>query len=256
MASPRFIVAALALISLASTVQGNFHIMQVEEIIGGINGDASAQAIQLRMRTTGQTVLSSASVWAADANGANRTLLLNIAGNVTNGTIIGDRILLTTAAFNNAMILGGNAGFTGDFLLTTAIPASFLSAGKLTFEADGGTTSTPGTVYWSVAWGGASYLGDNIGNAQNDADTFFGDNLGHPAPFGSALPTSSRQGVLFSGAASAPSTNNAADYTLSANPATVTKNSRVAFTVVPEPGALALLAVFGLGAFAIVRRRA
>ena len=136
---------ALALGLTATGAHAGFHVMQIEQIIGGVNGDNTAQAIQLRMRQSSQTVVSASSLWAADAAGANRVLVLNIAGNVSNGAT-GDRVLITSAAFNNMMILGGNAGFAGDFTLTTAIPASYLSAGKLTFEQDGGTVATPGTV--------------------------------------------------------------------------------------------------------------
>ena len=157
-------------------------------------------------------------------------------------------MLLTTAAFTNAMSLGGPA-FTPDFTLSNAIPSSYLTAGRLTFEADGGSVATPGTIYWSLSWGGAGYTGSNAGNTTNDSDGAFG-----PA-FGSALPTSSRQGVIFTGLFSAASTTNAADYAMSANPGTVTRNSGTSFTVVPEPGSAALVAAFGLGAFAIIRRR-
>lgn len=244
---------ALALSLVSTSAQASFHFMQIEQIIGGVNGDTTAQAIQLRLRSGGQTVVSSASLWAADATGANRVLVLNIAGNVTNG-LAGDRVLITSASFNNGMILGGNAGFVGDFTITTAIPASYLTAGKLTFEQDGGTVATPGNVYWSVAWGGASFTGTNTGIAQNDSDGFFGDNLVHPSPFGSALPTGGLQSVNFTGAAGALSTNNAADYALLSNPSVV-KNSRSSFTVAPEPGSAALLAAFALGSFAIFRRR-
>ncbi len=250
-------LVVLTLTVLSIQARGAFHVMQVEQIIGGVDGDSSRQAIQLRLRTGGQTVVSSASLWASDAAGGNRTLLLNIAGNVTSGNT-GDRILFTTAAFNSAMIAGGFAGFTGDFLLTTAIPAAYLAAGKITFEADGGTVSTPGTIYWAVAWGGASYTGTNTGaSGVNDSDGFFGDNLTHPAPFGSALPTAARKGLLFSGAANALSTNNASDYALSAGAATVTKNNGTSFTVVPEPGTLGTLALGlgGLGALLYGRRK-
>ena len=239
--------AALSLGLLSTSALANYHFMQIEQVIGGVNGDTSAQAIQLRLRSGGQNVVNQASIWAADATGGNRVLLLNIGANVGNSAG-GARVLLTTAAFENAMNLGGPA-FTSDFTLTNAIPAGYLTAGRVTFEADGGTVSTPGTIWWSLSWGGAGYTGSNTGNTTNDADGNFG-----PA-FGSALPTSSRQGVIFTGLFGAASTTNAADYALGANPGTVTRNSGTSFTVVPEPGSAALVAAFGLGAFAIIRRR-
>ena len=238
---------AVALGLLSASTQANFHFMQIEQVIGGVNGDTAAQAIQLRLRSGGQNVVSSSSLWAADATGGNRVLLLNIGTNVSNSAG-GARVLLTTAAFDNAMDLGGPA-FAPDFILTNAIPSSYLTAGRLTFEGDGGTVATPGTIYWSLAWGGAGYTGSNTGSTTNDANGNFG-----PA-FGSSLPTSSRQGVIFDGAFGDASTANDADYILSANPGTVTRNNGGSFTVVPEPGSAALLGAFALGAFAFLRRR-
>lgn len=240
--NPR-LAAVLALASLlVEPSHASFHLMQIEQVIGGVEGDTGAQAIQLRMRSSGQNLVSSASVWAADANGSNRVLLLNIASNVS-AFASGSRILLATPGFTSAMNSGGGS-FAPDFTLAAAIPPSYLNAGKITFEADGGTVSTPGTIYWSFAWGGASYTGTDTGlpsaSGGNDADGNYG-----PA-FGSALPITSRQGVIFTGATTALSTTNAADYAFTANPATVFKNNGTSFVVVPEPGIGGLLLLGGL----------
>jgi hypothetical protein len=210
---------------LMNPAHAAFHVMQIEQVIRGLNGNSSAQAIQLRLRSVGQNQVQSSSLWAADAAGANRVLLLNIASPVANSAA-GAHILLTTSAFTSAMVAGGAATFTPDFTLANAIPSSYLSAGRLTFEQDGGSTASPGTIYWSLSWGGASYTGSNAGDVTNDATSNFG-----PA-FGSALPTSIRQGVVFTGAATAGSTSNSTDYAFSASPATVTKNLGTSFTVV------------------------
>jgi hypothetical protein len=218
----------LNVVLTTTSSQAAFHVMQVEEVIGGVNGNAAAQAIQLRMRSSGQNLVSNARLWAADAAGANRVLLLDIASNVSNSAS-GAHILFATSAFTSQMINNGTPTFTPDFTLASAIPKSYLNAGRLTFEDDGGSVATPGTVYWSLSWGGSSYTGSNTGNTTNDADGNFG-----PA-FGSALPTSIRQGVLFTGAATAASTSNVANYAFTTNPATVTKNSGTSFTVVAAP---------------------
>jgi hypothetical protein len=244
----RFSIASIvALGALTASSPAAFHFMQVEQVIGSVNGNTSAQAIQLRMRSAGQEFVSSASIWAADATGSNRILLLNIPTDVANGAG-GARVLLTTPAFTNAMNLGGPA-FAPDFTLANAIPASYLAAGRITFEMDGGTVATPGTIYWSLAWGGAGYTGSNAGNTTNDSNGDFG-----PA-FGSSLPTTGRQGILFQGTASAGSTSNSADYALSANPTTVFRNNGASFVVVPEPGSLAALGALGLGVLIFSRRR-
>ncbi len=102
--------------------------------------------------------------------GANRILLLNISSNVSNSGL-GDRILFATSAFDAAMIGGGASTFAPDFLLTNAIPAAYLTAGRLTFEQDGGTTSAPGFIYWSLAWGGAGYTGSNTNSDSTNGST-------------------------------------------------------------------------------------
>ena len=85
-----------------NAAQANFHLMQIEEAIGGVfdgvNVDASAQAIQLRMRSSGQNLVSAASLWVADATGANRILLVNMGANVGNAAA-GDRVLIVSSNF-------------------------------------------------------------------------------------------------------------------------------------------------------------
>jgi len=97
--------------------------------------------------------------------------------------------------------------------MTNVIPASYLAAGKLTFEDD------LGTVYWSLAWGGGAYTGTNTGTIDNDADGNFSP------PFPGVMQSANTQAVRFPGAANAPSTNNAADYALTAAAAVFTNNA-------------------------------
>ena len=48
-------LAAFTLILATPASQASFHLMQIDEIMGGVEGDTSAQAIELRMRAPGRT---------------------------------------------------------------------------------------------------------------------------------------------------------------------------------------------------------
>lgn len=199
-----FIVIALA----AQDAQATFHRMQIEQVVGGVCGDTTSQAVQLRMKVAGQNQVgtNSARLIARDASGANPVTLIVFPSNVVNSSG-GSRILVTSTQFAS-----DNPTPSSDFTMTNLIPASYLAAGRLTFE------DSFGTIYWSLSWGGASYTGSTTGNTINDADGDFGP------PFDGPLPTSNR-GLLFQGSFSSPSTNNAADYAVTSGEAVVTNNS-------------------------------
>jgi hypothetical protein len=195
--------AVLALVLAAGPAAATFHTMQIEQVIGGVDGDASVQAIQLRTRSGGQNLVSQARLYARDAAGTNAVLLLDFPSDVADPAA-GVRILAATASFSAHT----TPTVTPDFVLTSPIPETYLSAGSLTFEDDFGT------VYWRLSWGGASYTGSGAGVLTNDADGNFSP------PFPNPLPSTSGVAVLFQGAHTAPSTNNAADYALTVGPAT------------------------------------
>jgi hypothetical protein len=219
----RTLLSALTLgtIALAQPAFASFHLMQIEQVIGGVNGDTSRQAIQLRMRFAGQNLVQQGQLVAWNAAGASPVVVLDIGAMVTNSAG-GARIVIATSNFM--------PGFTPDFVMTNPIPASYLAAGKLTFETDG----TPGSsVWWGLAWGGASYTGTNTGNAgaisvANDLDGNFNP------PFAGPLPSSNTQALQFTGASGNQSTTNAADYALTAGAAVFTKNNGTTTTVPVE----------------------
>lgn len=205
--SPRFVLVPVAVVALlgAAPAGASFHFMQIEQVAGGFCGIRDAQAIQLRMRSAGQNLVDGTELIAFDATGANPVTLITMPSDVANGAA-GSRILLATPEF------AGAGGPTPDFTLTNPIPVSYLEAGKVTFGISG-------AVYWSLAWGGSDYTGTNTGLTDNDADGDFNP------PFAGVLPHLGDDAVQFTGTASAASTNNAADYALSASPATFTNNA-------------------------------
>ncbi|MBI1796964.1 MAG: T9SS type A sorting domain-containing protein [Candidatus Eisenbacteria bacterium] len=211
-----FAVVVLAVVAHRPAA-ATFHVMQIEQVIGGIDGSTSAQAIQLRMRANFQNSVSNGRLVVHDAAGVNPVVLIAILANVTNGST-GSRVLLATSAFATA------TGLTPDFTLTNPIPDAYLPAGSLTWE------NNFGTIYWRLSWGGASYTGPGTGSTINDADGIYSP------PFVAALPSSNGRALLFQGAAGAPSTNNAADYALTPGSVTFTNNAGGSATIVSVAG--------------------
>ena len=193
--------------------------MQIEQIIGGVNGDTTAQAIQLRMRSSGQNIVSGSRIEVVDASGSNAVLLENMTTNVANSQA-GRRILLATPSFAAYT----NIPLVSDFVMDP-IPLSYLAAGQVRYRHDVGFD-----IYWSVSWGGSNFTGSTTGATANDADGNFG-----PA-VNIAIPSGSLQALQFTGTANAASTTNLAQYSLTAGAATFINNANTSFTLVaPEP---------------------
>lgn len=205
------VLVALACASVAQDAHATFHLMQIEQVVGGVGGDPSAQAVQLRMRSAFQNLVGQARLFVRDASGANPLLLIDFGSNVFNEGA-GVRILVTSPGLATRT----TPPVSADFTLTSSIPASYLAAGSLTFE------DNFGTVYWRLSWG--NYTGPTTGSITNDADGQFGP------PFDEPLPSWDR-GLLFQGAATALSTSNLADYALTTGPAVLTNNDGASFTV-------------------------
>ena len=96
-----------------------FHLMQIEQVIGGVNGDVTAQAIQLRMRTTFQCFVAGAKLWVRDAAGENPVLLIVLPTNLP-GCNTGDRVLITSPNFTSLL----DNTIQSDFTLVNLIPQS------------------------------------------------------------------------------------------------------------------------------------
>lgn len=211
-------VFGAAMGGVQASALASFHIMQIEQVIAGVNGDTTAQAIQFRMRSGLQNQVQNGRFFVRDAAGNNPILLAAPSGSVPNSAA-GSRVLFATAAFASHTSPPAVVNVT----MSNVIPVSYLAAGTLTFE------DTFGTIYWRLSWGGAGYTGIGTGSITNDADGQFNP------PFGSAIPSTTLQALKFNGAATAASTNNLADYSITAGAAVFTNNAGTNFTVIPTP---------------------
>ncbi len=197
----------------AASAHASFHLMQIEQVIGGVNGDVTAQAIQLRTRSVGQNLVQQGRLVVRDAAGANPIVLMDINAPVPVDPA-GSRVLISSPNMANYLTV------VPDFVMTNVIPASYLAAGTLTWEQ-----KSTSLVLWRVSWGGSSYTGPGTVSTLNDAD-----GNANP-PFAGPLPSTSTQALQFRFAASALSTNNANDYLVTAGAATFRNNTNL-FAVV------------------------
>ena len=213
-------VAILAIAAVGpTTASTTFHLMQIECVIGGVDGDATAQAIQLRMRSSFQNQVQSSRIVVRDAAGANPIVISSPVTSVPNHGA-GVRVLIASANFVSAT----SPATVPDFTMSNLIPASYLAAGSLTFENAAGTI-----VYWRLSWGGGGYTGATTGSITNDADGRFGP------PFSGALPSAGTGALQFQGTSTALSVSNSTDYAATAGDAVFTNNAGTSFTVQSTP---------------------
>lgn len=246
-------ISVLAALGLPDRALAAFHIMEVEQVIGGVNGDTSAQAIQLKMRNAGQNVLANvitgvsvAQIVVRDAAGLNPVVLATFdLPNPVSGAC--RPILLATPGFA-ATSTPSVDSVARDYVMSP-IPAGYLPAGSLTFETLGG-----GTTYWRVSWGGVLYTGPGTLNTTNDPD-----GNANP-PFASPMPSSTLQALRYSPACPTAGTSNDLQYAVTPGTAVFTNNALANFNVSPPPqppevpvfpGSAGLALVVGLGALAV-----
>ncbi|MCH8807483.1 MAG: hypothetical protein IH986_15555, partial [Planctomycetes bacterium] len=178
---------AMLLVATAAPAFASNHLVQIQKVIGGVNGDTEFQAIQFRLRAANQNQFQDSRVWVYDANGENPVLIVDFDRSVANGNL-GDTVLVASPRFGEATIPTARP----DFVMTNLIPASYLPAGSLTLEDDAGTN-----VWWRLSWGGENYTGPTTGSTANDPDGEFGP----PVRF--ALPSDRTAGIEFVGPAGA-----------------------------------------------------
>lgn len=215
MPRPVWVMSSLLILLAASPAEGTFHFMQIEQVVGGVDGDYSAQAIQLRMRSAGQEQVQLTRLVAWDANGENPIVLLDLTHPVTVSQT-GARILVATESFGRYT----QPQAVPDFLLTESFPPSYITAGSLTFETDAGDF-----VVWRFSWGGDGYRGTTRGGQSNDDDGDFGP------PFAGSLPGDGLTALHIQLSAEATGTGSADDFLETDSAALFVNNGGQAFVL-------------------------
>jgi len=211
------VIAALALTLCVSprSAQGSFHFMQIEQVIASVDGDSTAQAIQLRMRSGGQDQVSRAKLRVFDANGRNPIVLIDFDTNVP-AAAAGRRILIASERFSSYT----HPAAEPDYVMQNLIPVDYLICGSLVFQNDEETL-----LVWRLSWGGLGYTGSTTGAQTNDDDLEFGP------PFDDPLPGDGFAALQFQGTADHKSESNVTDYVLSNGAGLFTNNANASFTV-------------------------
>jgi hypothetical protein len=208
------LLSLIGVFALQPAAYATFHLMQIEQVIGAVDGDRTAQAIQLRMRAAGQNFVSGGKLVVFDKRGSNPITILDVPTNVTNGQV-GDRVLIASANFPSHT----TPPAMPDFTMTNLIPTSYFAAGSLIWQ-----NKTTGEILWRLSWGGGAYTGPTTGSTDNDDDGDFG-------VFPNWLHGTCSTALLFPGAATAKSTTNAVDYVYTTGNIVFTNNARVGFTI-------------------------
>ena len=206
---------ALALMLPAAAALASGHLVQIHQVVGGVNGDTEIQAIQLRTRAAGQNQFQNSKLLAYDADGENPVLIIDFDRALPNGNL-GDTVLVASTRFGEVTTPQARP----DFVMTNLVPASYLPAGSLTLEDDAGKN-----VWWRLSWGGDDYHGDTTGSTANDPDGEFGPPARWP------FIAVSTKALGFFGSAKAMSTTNAADYRSTERAAVFVNNSGESFAI-------------------------
>ncbi len=120
------VVTALFLAALPTPAHATFHFIEINKILTSYNGDATIQAVELRMMSGGQNLVSGVSIRSYDAAGVLMATHGTFGGNLPVGGAVTDRkVLCATANF------AAQFGITPDLTIASGLP---LGTGQVSFE--------------------------------------------------------------------------------------------------------------------------
>ena len=146
------LLASLLVLLRAATSWATFHLSTIDEVMSGLNGDPTAQYVEIKMLAGGQTAVSHARLTAFNCDGSMINVLLEVPRDICNGGA-GLRWSAGTASWATA------TGVIPDFPLP---PGIFTPCGQVCWGAPGifppnpptWDASNPANYVDCVAYGG------------------------------------------------------------------------------------------------------
>ena len=143
--------ALLSLVAVPPPARATFHLNEIDRVMTSYNGDATIQAVELRMLANGENLVTGISIRSYNAAGVLLATHGTFAASTpVGGALTGRKILCATTGFATTF------GITPDLVITAGLP---LSTGQVSFEKAtclvnvvpygdvptplGGTTSAP-----------------------------------------------------------------------------------------------------------------
>ncbi len=215
------LVAAVTILLLAAPAppaRASFHLIEINKILTSHNGDATVQAVELRMQAGGQNLVSGLAIRSYDAAGVLLATHGTFGGSLPLSGAVADRkILCATSGFATTF------GITPDLVITPGLP---LATGQVSFEtvtcfvnavAYGAVTlSKNGTTSAPAIPSGLAYVLTRTGNnatipscplAEDAAARFAvrSGSTGAPVPFSNNAGSTVNVSSTITGAAETPS---------------------------------------------------
>lgn len=158
-----FFGVVLVVVGQQGVAEASFHCMRIHAVMGGLDGNANVQYVELRMNSGFQNLVTGKTIEFRDAAGTLKATF-TFPSNPANAST-GDSILIATTEFNST-VSGGTADFTfsgantvgangGDPLHPVQGPGGKVAFAQGFDNCDGDFLANPGEVD-SVAYGGAA----------------------------------------------------------------------------------------------------
>jgi hypothetical protein len=133
-------VVAMMLVLLTSMPAGAlFHFAVIDEVMSGCGADPTIQFVEIRLLSSGQTVVGDTRLAAFSCDGSVVNRLILVPGPISNG-MTGARWIIASAGFQAA------SGIVPDFVMTDNVPPGiFPNCGMICWGAPGTTPPDPST---------------------------------------------------------------------------------------------------------------